>query len=251
MKPTWIAALLVAAFAGPTTAQTITGTVVDTTSNTPVAVAQVLLLQDGSSSTSLTDSAGKFRFSAKPGVFMLQFSALGYSELHSDLLLLRKNENLTVLAFLTTVPIELPPVFVVGRSRRPLNSIEQFEQRRKRGGFGYFLDEKAIDRIPAMFVSDIMKHVPGARPGRDNVSLRPDCEDAIYLVDGIQIRPLRSDMAADYQSATDIVNGIVSVSDIAAIEIYKGDAGVPGELSFAVSDATGGMCGIIAIWTKR
>lgn len=224
---------------------TITGTVMDSVSNTRVAAAQVVLFQVGSSQTAITDSTGRFRFEIEPGMATIRITALGYGELSSGVLVVEKHERLSILAFVSTAPLEVLPLYVVAKSRRPPTALEGFHQRKKRGGFGYFLDEKAIARISAFEVSDYLRRIPGVRRGRDNVQLRPYCSDANYLVDGLPVLGMQG------MSATELVNSMVSTADVAAIEVYKSDIAVPAELMIASSGMSAGSCGIVAIWTKR
>lgn len=224
---------------------TITGTVMDSVSNSRVAAAQVVLFQVGSSQTAITDSTGKFRFEVEPGMATIRITALGFGELSSGVLVVGKGERISILAFVSTEPLAVLPLYVIAKSRRPATGLEAFRQRKKRGGFGYFLDEKAIARINAFEVSDYLRRVPGARLGRDNVQLRPYCSDANYLVDGLPVLGMQG------MSATELVNSMVSTMDVAAIEVYKGDGAVPAELMIALSGPAAGSCGVVAIWTKR
>jgi hypothetical protein len=242
-----VAALLLSAIASNASAQTVTGTVVDTTLNTRVAAAEVILLQVDSSYRATTDSTGRFRFYIKPGVFKLHIRALGYAELQSQVYSVDKRENLSVLVQLTTDPVAIAPLYVLGRSRRPLSDLQQFEQRRKRG-WGYFVDAKAIEKWPAFDITDILKRVPGATVTRTHVSLRPDCVDALYLVDGMPIRPGAG------MTATEMVSMMLSPEEIGGVEVYKSDANIPAELTVMSEGAPlleGGSCGVIAVWSKR
>ena len=229
----------------PALAQTITGTVMDTAKNARVAAAQVILLQVGSSQTAITDSTGKFRFDVEPGMVSLRISALGYSDLLSGTMELKKNERIAILALLSTQPVELPPIYVVAKSRRPATGLEGFYQRKRRNGFGYFIDERAIERVTAFEVSDYLRRVPGAWVGHDHVQLRHYCSDATYLLDGMPIT------GSGIFTATETINSMVSPTEVAAIEVYKGDVGVPADLMISVASASRGTCGIVAIWTKR
>ena len=246
MRITLLTVVAIAAPMSPASAQVITGTVLDSASNTRVAAAQVMLLQVGSSHTTVTDSSGRFRFEVQPGMASLRITALGYSDLQSGVLTLKKGERIAILALVATQPVEVPPIFVVAKTRRPASGLEGFYQRRRRGiGFGHFMDQKALERITALEVSDYLRHVPGASLGADNVQLRPSCSDATYLVDGMPIVSSRS------FTATESVNSIVSPTEVAAIEVYRGDVGLPAEFMIALTSASAGSCGVVAIWTKR
>jgi hypothetical protein len=241
-----VTTLLVAICAPAAWAQTITGRIVDD-SNRRIAAAEVVLLQLDTSANTVTDSTGLFRFRVKPGAWKLHVKALGYAELASSLMIVEKNERMSVVIVMTTTPVEILPLYVIAKSRRPATGLEGFNQRMNgsRGGFGFFLDQKAIERIAAFQVSDILRRVPGATVLHDRVSLRPHCSDAIYLIDGSPI------MAGGGDTATEIVNMLLSASEVAGVEVYKADGVLPGELMMAARPGVEGACGVVAIWTRR
>lgn len=247
----------------PGAAQTVTGTVVDSTASTRVAGASVLLLQEGNSLSAITDSTGTFRFRVRPGTFKVLVQALGYANVESEALVVEKDRYVSVLVILAGEPVDIAPIYVVGTGRRPLADIKRFERRKERGaktGFGYFFDEAAIAKRNAITISDVIQRIPGVKADRDHVSLRAHCGDALYLVDGIPVRPptISGPTMRSVDTSTWLVNSMIPVSDVAGIEVYKSGAELPGELSsVAFSNqgafATGGSgsCGVIAIWTKR
>jgi hypothetical protein len=231
-------------------AQSITGRVVDGDTNTQIAAAEIMLIQIDSSSRTMSDARGAFRVRAIPGMWTLRVKALGYDDLITQPLQVAAGEHLSVVVMLTAKPLELPPVTVIARSNRALSALEEFEKRAKRKGFGYFMDRKAIERAPAMVTSDLLRRVPGALVAHDRVSFR-GCEDATYLVDGMPVYGIGGNVPGDPGlTATEWVNSIVAPEDIAGIEVYRGDVGVPAELVTYAGRGTG-SCGLVAIWTKR
>ena len=236
----WAAMLLTSA---ELQAQVITGTVWDTTSNTRVAAARVILLQVDTSQSVVTDSSGKFYFRAKTGMTSLRVHALGYSDLSSPPFTLEKDEYYSLLIYVSTTPVEVMPIYVVAKSRRPPTPLELFEERRKSSGSGYFLDEKALARVYATETTDYLKRIPGVIVERDYVRLRSYCGEPVFVVDGIEFRP--PEQAAP--SASEIVNSFVTPNDIAAIEVYK--EAPPPELQSGLS--SNWPCGVVVIWTKR
>src|SRR5687767_4880014 len=216
MSKILVTTLLVASCTLPARAQTITGRIVDD-SNNRIGAAEVVLLQSDTSAKTVTDSTGTFRFRAKAGAWKLHVSALGYGQLASNLLVLEKNERVSVVIVLTTTPVEILPLYVIAKTRRPATGLEGFRDRmnKSRGGFGYFIDEQTIQRQAAFHVSDILRRVPGAIVLNDRVSLRPHCTDAVYLIDGMPI------LGGGGETATDVVNMMLSTSDIAGVEVYK------------------------------
>jgi hypothetical protein len=224
--------------------QTITGRVVDADTNGRVRAAEIMIVQIDSSARTITDSAGAFRFRAIPGMWTLRVRALGYEDLITAPLQLAEKEHLSVVVLMSVKPLALAPLTVVGRSNRALSQLEAFNDRRKKNAFGYFLDEKAIERKGSFNVSDLLRTAPGVRVERDRVQVR-GCPDVQYLLDGLPVMPLGE------ETATEAVNAMISPADIAGIELYRGDAAVPVELAVAFRGATTGACGVVAIWTKR
>jgi hypothetical protein len=244
-----LTAFLVISLASYGEAQTITGTVMDSTSNNRVAAAEVILLQVDSSYKATTDSTGKFRFFIRPGTYKLHIRALGYAELQSRVYSAKPNENISVLVQLTTDPLAIAPVYVLGRSRRPPSDVEA-ARRRARTGMGYFIDvAKEIDKWPAFDVTDLLRKVSGAWVSRNQVSFRGQNCDAAYLLDGFSVTPTPG------MSATEMVSAMISPENIAAIEVYKDASFAPAELvimhQHAVSLLQQGQCGLVAIWSKR
>jgi hypothetical protein len=238
-------------------AQRIIGSVVDSSANTKVSAANVLLLQAGHSEPAVSDSSGRFTLRANPGVFKIIVNALGYSAAESGELRASTGEVISLLVFLTKDPLIMSPVVVVATTRRPLNSLDLFERRMeriRRTGMGHFLDSAALNKGLLMSVSDALRRVPGVRSGGDYVAVRPTCSDPVYLVDGMPVRAIESpNRSQTGQTATYLVNAMLSVHDIAGIEVYKGSSEVPGELAWALGGAIAGSrsCGLVAIWLKR
>jgi hypothetical protein len=224
--------------------QTITGRVVDADNNGRVRAAEVMIVQIDSSARTLSDSSGGFRFRAIPGMWTLRVRALGYEDLITAPMQLGEKEHISVVVLMSVKPLAIAPLTVVGRSNRALSQLDSFNDRRKKNAFGYFLDEKAIERKGAFAVSDLLRTAPGARVERDRVQVR-GCPDVQYLLDGLPVMPLGE------ETATEAVNAMVSPADIAGVEFYRGDAAVPVELAVAFRGATVGACGVVAIWTKR
>ena len=237
--------LLTAACISTATAQTITGRVVDGDTNARLRAAEVMIVQIDSSSLTLTDTVGAFRLRALPGMWTLRVRALGYQDLFTPPMMIGEKEHLSIAVVLSMKPIDIAPITVLGRSNRALSRLDEFLERKKRNAFGYFLDQKAIDRMPAFFVSDLLRRVPGAWVESNRVMIR-GCSDALYLVDGMPIYPIGE------ETSTEAVNSMLSPGDIAGIEVYRSEATVPLELQLHMGTPnTASSCGVVAIWTKR
>jgi hypothetical protein len=226
-------------------AQTIAGTVWDTTSNGPVAAARVILLQVDTSQSFVTDASGKFFFRALPGMGSLRITALGYSDASSAPFILDKDDHYSLLTYLSATPIDIMPIHVIAKTRRAPTPREEFEVRRKSSGAGYFLDEKDLERLYAAETTEFLRRIPGVIVEREFVRLRSYCrEEPVFLVDGQEFRPPEH---AGAPTATETVNSLVSANDVAAIEVYKDAA--PPELQSGLSTIS--SCGVVVIWTKR
>ena len=237
--------LLLATCVTSAAAQTITGRVVDVDTNARVRAAEVLIVQIDSSGRTITDSLGAFRVRAIPGMWTLRVSALGYEDLVTPPLLVGEKEHLSIVVVLSMKPLDIAPLTVIARSNRALSRLDAFRERMKRNSFGYFVDQKAIERMPAHTVSDLLRRAPGTWVERNRVVMR-GCNDALYLIDGMPVHPIGD------ETSTEAVNSMLSPTDIEGIEVYRGDAIVPMELRLHMGTAnTAGACGLIAIWTKR
>lgn len=226
-------------------AQTITGRVVEVDTNTPIRAAEVMIIQVDSSYRTVSDEKGAFRLPAAIGMWTLRVQALGYEPLTTQPMTIDKKEHLSVVVVMSMQPIDIAPITVIARSNRILSKLDEFYERKKKSGFGYFLDQKQIERMNGHEVSDLLRMVPGAWVERNSVRMR-GCGDAHYVVDGMPIYPIGG------ETATEAVNAMVSPTDIAGIEVYRNEATAPMELTVNLWRNMGqSSCGIIAIWTKR
>lgn len=231
-------------------AQTVSGRVIDGDTNTQIAAAEIMIVQIDSSSRTISDANGAFRVRAAPGIWTLRVKALGYDDLVTPPLQIEKSEHLSVIVTLTAKPLEIAPITVVARSNRRLSALDDFHNRARRNAFGYFMDQKAIEKYPVFQVSDLLRRAPGAWVYNNRVSFR-GCYDARYLIDGMPVYGVSARSDGDPgMTATEWVNSIVSPNDVAAIEIYRGEP-IPAELMAPILTSGDNSCGLIAIWTKR
>jgi hypothetical protein len=113
--------------------------------------------------------------------------------------------------------------------------LEGFRSRRESNQFGHFLDLEAIQRTHAQRPSDALRTVPGlllipsSRVG-SLVRFR-GCRPTVWL-DGVRLPDAELDEVA-------------SMNDMAAIEIYRGMAGVPQQFVDRANP-----CGAIVVWTR-
>ena len=147
----------------------------------------------------------------------------------------------------------LAPLEVVGRSVDPSPFLDDFRQR-VRSGLGTYITRADIDRRRPMYVTDLLRDVPGIQLQTAGSGGRPivqmaraagnTCSTRIF-VDGMLLNPT---MMTPRGPRSDIfrIDDIVSPGSVEGIEIYRGLSGMPPE--FLTGDA---QCGVIAIWTRR
>jgi len=233
------------------------GWVTDFETGKPVAGAEIRLR--GTNFVAVTGETGGFSFEGVPwGVYFLEVEHIAY-EAQAEPLRVMGDRAHEVDIQLATDAYELDPITVEVRSREWFGGMRDFRERRSRG-FGYFMDEKDIERRGAVRVLDILREIPGVNvemarssatnPGRTTTQAIYFRNCWRYSSEGDQIfTPPLLYLNGVKQVRLDLARGdldSVTPDDIAAIEVYRGAAEVPAD--FGGSDAG---CGVIAIWTKR
>jgi hypothetical protein len=218
----------------------LTGTV--TANGRPVSGAQVQVL--GSPSKARTDTAGRFAMAALPGgTQTVQVLALGAAPART-IVELKPGGSADVQVTVDPNAVAIAPVSVIAERTRVART--GFEERRKMG-FGRFLTSEEIERRHVFETSDLFRATPGISIRREQFrviveftrakgiskNLGP-CEPALFI-DGVHL------MTDEAMSLDDWVRP----TEIEAIEMYNGLAGVP---PFARGLSL--YCGVIAVWTK-
>lgn len=232
-------------FAAPLSSQIVQGRVLNATGGEPVAAATVELLagRDEIQVRVSSDEDGRFMLRARsPGTFRIRSGRIGFQTVTTAPFdLVRDEEPLEVEVLLGVEAIPLAPLVVV--SDRPARvehlrlHIRGFHERRKTWGeegmgFGQFLGPEELERKILFQASDALRDLRGVRVGgaggrRQQILFRGGrCPPRLY-VDGVWVR------GGD-------LNGVVSPSEILAMEIYLGMTGPP--------EFVGG-CGAIVVWT--
>lgn len=215
-------------------AGSIVGRVVTSPERTPVAGARVFV--QGSADTAVTAGDGLFRLESLPvGRHVLRLDYLGMRsrdvpvELDS-----RHPVSLDIALSMSVIPVaEL--VVTVDR-RLPVNKLFDFYRRMAHGQGVFFTRADVRARHPAR-ITDLLRDVPGIqvgppRPGRVYVTMgrRPGCIPE-YYVDGARAPGFDLD---DLQP-----------SDLAGLEVYRGNSEVP--MEFKAFE----RCGAIVVWTRE
>jgi outer membrane receptor for ferrienterochelin and colicin len=122
-------------------------------------------------------------------------------------------------------------------NNRRTGLLSGFQQRAQRHTFGRFITRDEIDKQHPIFVSDLLRTIPGLevvpRLGGNDVRSITGCRPAVYL-DGIR-----------YPLMGETIDQIVSPYELEGIEVYTHPSEVPVEFQGPGSD-----CGVIALWTR-
>lgn len=240
----------------PARAQTVVGTVVDSTSGAAIRGVYVALLDPAGHAVSGTesDSLGKFALRAPAaGTYRLRTTHLGYWNATSAPVRVGADGALSIQLQVVARPITVDGLTVSAAA--PVRHLaEGGFYRRQRMGFGHYITRDEIVASAAFTLTDLLRRHPGAqiitvdgeaddndvilRSGR-TMSFRGLCLPSV-AIDGNVIRSGGVNAVAGLQTL------VPSVLDIEAIEIYNGQGGLPGWASGTVSP-----CGAILIWTRR
>lgn len=248
--------MLMAALAAPAGADAqrrdgkLSGLVVDKQTGLPLSGVTVVNLLDGKSM--LTDSLGAYRFEKLPsGIVRFLFRVPGFPQ-QGLVIALAQSEAMERRVELdsSAATASAPPPRPLG----PTPGVQQlagvtvvetpsmgpryanFERRRKTGA-GQYLVREDIEKSGAANLQDAVRSLRG---------VQLDCGGGL----GCSIRMARAPMRCPPEYVVDdVVNNSygpsVPVRDIEALEVYTGQADVPGE--YAGRNAG---CGVIVIWTR-
>jgi hypothetical protein len=194
-----------------------------------------------------SDSAGMFEFTvAGHSAVRLRAEHIGYKAVTTPMLHFDDRSYFQVEVRLDTEALLLAPLEVVVWSAVDPSPLLDNFRRRVASGSGVYITRADIQARRPMFMSDMLRSVPGvvfegagagARP-RINIgrSSAMNCQTQIF-VDGLLATRGGADVRLD-----DLVNPM----SVEGIEIYRGLSTVPPE--FLNPDA---KCGVIAVWTVR
>jgi hypothetical protein len=245
----WAAAGVLAALLSVTGGhgQEVRGVVVEDDTGVPVAGVTVQLLEADSAVRvmAVTNAAGWFRISFAPGgTYGVRVSHPLYMT-GEVMLSVKTHELVNVVLRIGRGTIPLEPLVVAARSRDRLSG---FRERAAGHGQGRYVDRSEIERRNPARPTDIFRMEPSVRVERLVIgdvwtevlmmrSLGDDCEPAVY-VDGIPL-PARAGSSALS------IDDLVTVHDLAGVEIYSSHVTAPLELHVP-RDA----CGVVALWTR-
>jgi hypothetical protein len=223
---------------GPAPSAGVSGSVINAVSGQPVIAGSVTL--NGEKST-FTGGDGAFHFSEPElrwGRNWVGFRGIGYEPLVASLWVLNDDANIDLDVELAPRAVRLAEVVVEGERTTLVYGRMRDFYRRKRIGFGEFFTPADIERIRPIYVSSLLRRIPGvwvypAPDGSRHVRMfggRRDCHPLIYW-NGIRSSWLDIDMFWP--------------EDLKGVEVYRRPSEIPIEFN-----TTGSACGVVAVWTR-
>jgi hypothetical protein len=245
-------------------AQTVRGSLLDEETGSPVDAAVVTLEDERGRTISgvLTDSAGTFLIRApEGGTYRLRAERIGYRTTTAPPIRMIAGDSIQVEFRISTSAVFLAPVTVTA-VRRPwwertappmMWGFYERKEHFERLGTGRFLEREQLEQFEGLPIWSLLSRMPGVRIQNSDAgqyavlrgglaSVRP-CQPE-YYVDGNRMKLLQPD-DPDF-SRSDIIDSVIAVSLIEAIEIYTGASQLPADFG-----GTSGNCGVVVIWTRR
>jgi hypothetical protein len=181
--------------------------------------------------TTATD--GKFLITGVArGIIPLRIRRLGYAMQSLDVDT-RVPSSTTLEIVLKTVASELEEVTIEANEQVKLR--EFYEHKQQRASFGRFLEQHEIRRLGPTNPSDLFRTVPGvviaSASGGNTMRIR-GCQPMVW-VDGQRVPGAELDE-------------VIHPSEIAAIEFYPSNAGIPAQYL----ERENRLCGSVLVWTR-
>jgi hypothetical protein len=241
IQPSADARSLAVALDGDAVTQFITGTVLDAQTEDPIEAMDVILrdVRGERVGRTLSSKVGRFAFRVgDPGLYRVAVSRLGYDSTATAELGVPPGQNLYVEVRVQPAALGLEPIRVTAPPTLPYLESTGFYERQRRG-LGSFLGPDELARVPTAFPTHVLRRIAGISVTRGQIRIRGvnslmgggPCTPTIIL-DHMRVRGARLD-------------DIVPMSQVEAIEVYKGPATVPPQWRDAAT------CGVIAVWTKH
>lgn len=225
-------------------AQSIRGTLLDESTERPIADATVSLITEPDArpvATAKTGSDGSFAITApSPGVYRLFAELPGYRASITPAMELPAGLTVNFTWRILPSNYRLAPIVVVETNQRRSGPQSDFLERirRRASTGGHLITRDQIEKQHPFRVTDLLRTIPGLQvtsaPFGDIVRSTQGCTPLVYL-DGIRF-PLMGES----------LDAIVNPYDLEAIEVYPHGVTAPVELA-----GPGAACGVIALWTRR
>jgi hypothetical protein len=233
----------------------VTGQVIDTAG---VGLVGVEVVVGTSGLKGVTGEAGRFHLAGVPaGPQVLLFRLIGYQPQQWDHLF-ANGDSIGIEVVMARAVQTLPTITALSRQAQVSPKMAGYWQR-KELGFGTFIQDSLLRTREHSSLSDVLRRVPGLTleylgdggglavlmsRARSAGAITPGakrCYAQVYL-DGIRIyAPGR--LTGDNRGFS---IDQFKVSELQAIEIYKGSATTPAQFN-----STGSACGTIVLWTRE
>ncbi len=218
----------------------VRGRVLDRSSGDPIARAIVSLEERV---MALTAADGGFAIDElSPGTYQFTVRRLGFEPAHASLEVDDSDRQADLTIFLEPLTLQLDPVTVLGEEGSRVLQLEDFYERRA-FGFGHFLTRADIEKRGTARVRDLFQLIPNFWTGRGR-----GCQPSLFL-DGLRLRGDAKTVLNIFRrtDVLDMLEFLISVGDIAGIEIYAGPSQVPARFNMT----SGGCPGrAIVVWTR-
>jgi hypothetical protein len=181
----------------------------------------------------ITAADGRFLLTGVArGIVPLRIRRLGYAMQFLDVDA-RVPSAVALEIVMKTVPNELEEVMIAASERGKLH--EFYERKQQRGSFGRFLVQREIRQLGPTYASDLFRTVPGivirTASGGNTIRIR-GCQPMVWL-DGQRVPGAELDE-------------VIQPSEIAAIEFYPSNAGIPAQYL----ERGNRLCGLLLVWTR-
>jgi hypothetical protein len=215
----------------------ISGTVTDATRQ-PLAQVEIATVDSAGAAGRITTSDERGHFDLGmfgPGMHSLRARRLGYEQRTMEVEVDQRALSDSLEIVLTAAPEELEGVTVNAAS--PPTKLRGFYERSKQNrSFGRFFDEERIRRTNPRIASDLLRTVPGVtlasnQSGGNTIRIR-GCQPMVWL--------------DDQRVPGAELDELIVPSEIAAIEFYASNAGIPAQYL----ERGNRLCGLILVWTK-
>jgi len=186
----------------------------------------------------LSDSLGRFILRDMPaGPATLAVRRLGFEPLDMAIEI-RGGATQSVAVVMTALPQDLP-----GMTTSALLDVRLSDfYRHRQSGIGFFITRQEIEDRQADRISDILRRVPGTRLGSDRTG-----RAALRIKRSGGGRDCPPDIWVDGVRATGMSVDDVPLTDVEALEMYRGPAGLPPEMNNRFGNPA---CGALVIWTR-
>lgn len=243
--------------------QQVTGQVLDP-ERVPISTAEIRFITEAGTVVlgMVSDRIGRFRAnSIEAGHYWLMVRRIGYESTQIGPLALAEGDTVEVELVMAVDAIPLERITVTASARPWWEHLEppalwEFWERKERseklgvGRFFTYEDLKPLGGSPAaLAITDLAPFFfPESRSGVGTsffIKGRTGCDPLVFL-DGHMLRPIKVMKSGVEIIEPPVLDDYIPLSQIAAVEVYRGASDTPGEFS-----GFGSNCGAVAVWSLR